>query len=90
MINFNQYDKENPTIWPLFVHYSSMAKQKGFTSYGAKAIFEAIRFDTPPNNGKPFKVNNNFTADYARKMESEFPEFKNFFEKRQLKALRIK
>jgi hypothetical protein len=85
---FEQYDKDNPEIWGLFVHYCSEAKRRGFKLYGSKAIFEVIRFNTPPNNGVPFKVNNNFTPDYARKMEREFPEFDGFFEKRVLKKVK--
>ncbi len=90
MVNFEQYDKENPHIWALFIHYSSEAKKKGFKRYGAKSVFEVIRWHTPPNKGIPFKINNNFTADYARKMEKEFPDFEGFFEKRTLKAVRMK
>ena len=40
---FKTYDEENPKIWALFVHYASKAKQKGFTRYGAKSLFEVIR-----------------------------------------------
>lgn len=89
MTDFTNYDKDNPEIWGLFVHYASEAKRKGFNRYAAKSIFEIIRWETPLKNGIPFKVNNNFTADYARKMEREFPEFNGFFEKRSLKSLRI-
>jgi hypothetical protein len=90
MMNFEQYDSENPQIWTLFVHYASMAKQKGFTKYSANGIFEAIRWQTKEWGNDGFKVNNNFRPDYARKMEKEFPDFANFFEKRVLKAVRIR
>ena len=86
-MTFEQYDAANPQIWTQFVHYASIAKQKGFKKYGAGSIFEIIRWETPPNNGKPFKANNNYRAGYARKMEREFPEFEGFFEKRKLKAV---
>jgi hypothetical protein len=90
MINFQQYDKDNPEIWGLFVHYASLAKQKGFTKYSAYALFNVIRWETKVNGDDSFKINNNYQPDYARKMEKEFPEFEGFFEKRTLKTARIK
>jgi len=90
MIDFKTYDEENPKIWALFVHYASQAKQKGFTRYSANGIFEVIRFHTGVSGNDGFKINNNYRPDYARKMEEMFPEFKGFFQKRQLKALRNK
>lgn len=84
---FEQYDADNPHIWQAFVHYSVQAKAKGFLHYGAKGIFEIIRFNTAERGKEPFKVNNTYTPDYARKMELKFPEFKDFFEKRQLKKV---
>ncbi len=90
MINFQQYDNDNPEIWALFVHYASLAKQKGFQKYSAYALFNIIRWETKVNGDDSFKINNNYQPDYARKMEKEFPEFEGFFEKRTLKTVRIK
>lgn len=84
---FDQYDTDNPQIWQAFVHFSVQAKAKGFIRYGAKSIMEIIRFHTAERGKEPFKVNNNYTADYARKMEKEYPHFEGFFEKRTLKKL---
>lgn len=82
---FEQYHADNPHVWQAFVHFSVQAKAKGFLHYGAKSIFEAIRFNTSERGKEPFKVNNIYTPDYARKMEKEYPSFEGFFEKRQLK-----
>lgn len=90
MIDFKKYDKENPEIWDAFVKYSKEAKYtKRFKNYSAKGIFEIIRWHsaTSAKDGK-FKLNNNFHADYARKMMSAYPDFKGFFRTRMIRAQR--
>lgn len=89
MVNFKLYDAENPQIWDAFVKYCFETKAKGFTKYSAKGIFEIIRWHSgmePGNDG--FKINNNYTPDYARKMMETYPEFDGFFVMRELKASR--
>lgn len=89
MINFEQYHNENPHIWEAFVRFANEAKQRGFKKYSANGIFELIRWEMKGEKRfDGFKINNNYRADYARKMMAEFPEFKGFFEIRQLTSLR--
>ncbi len=88
MIDFKKYDQENPMIWESFKKYSFQAKEKGFDNYSAKGIFEIIRWHTGISGNDMFKLNNNFHADYARKMMLEFPNFNGFFRLRELKAIR--
>lgn len=89
MIDFKTYDKENPQIWDEFKKYSLIAKQNRlFKNYSAKGIFEIIRWHTNAEGNDSFKLNNNYHADYARKMMNEFPEFDGFFRIRELKATR--
>jgi hypothetical protein len=90
MIDFKKYDEENPKIWALFVKYAIEAKQKGFKSYSANGIFEIIRWNTKESGNDGFKVNNNYRPDYARKMMNKHPEFKGFFQIREIKAIRNK
>jgi hypothetical protein len=88
MINFEKYDKDNPQIWKAFQKFAWEAKSKGFKNYSAKGIFEIIRWHTgvASNGNDVFKLNNNYHADYARKMMAEFPVFDGFFRLRELKA----
>lgn len=88
MKTFEQYHKENPHIYKAFKKYSLMAKQKGFKNYSAKSLFEIIRWHTPIKSGEVFKIDNNYTPDYARKMMQEHKSFKGFFRVRTLKAKR--
>jgi len=89
MHNFIKYDKDNPTIWAGFLKYSIEAKLKGFNNYSAKGIFEIMRWHTKIRGKGEFKIQNNFTPDYARKLMKYHPEFKGFFRIRKLKAPRL-
>lgn len=89
MIDFKKYDEENPKVWEKFLELARKAKKKGFKRYSAKGIFELIRWYTGVTGNDGFKLNNNFHADYARKIMKLYPdEFKGFFETRSLKANR--
>lgn len=89
MIDFQKYDSENPEIWNQFVKFSRIAMNKGFKHYSAKGIFEIIRWHTATGGNDGFKLNNNYHADYARKMMNAHPEFADFFRVRELKSKRI-
>jgi len=84
---FERYDQENPNVFRLFLQYSEMAFNRGFKKFSAKAIFERLhwhyQFETKDMTN--FKLNNNYTAHYARKLMREYPEFEGFFELRERK-----
>lgn len=79
-MTFEQYDKENPHIYEAFKKFAEMMLEKGHKRYGAKSIFEFIRRHTKlyTNDGR-FKVDNNYTPDYARKLMGEDKRFEGFF-----------
>jgi hypothetical protein len=86
MKTFNLYHKENPIIWEQFKLTTLEAIKKGFKNYGSKGIFEIIRWNQEGEIKEDgFKLNNNFTSDYARKFMEEYPEHKGFFRLRILK-----
>lgn len=84
MKDFDTYDQENPQIWKAFERISFRTIEKGFSHYSAKGVFELVRWHTGASaaNGDGLKVNNNYTAGYARKFMSIHPEFDGFFRKR--------
>lgn len=81
---FEIYDAENPHVYPMFIQYARQVLRSGHDKFSAKAIFERLRwhfnFET---EGDVFKLNNNYTAFYARKAMEDYPEFKDFFELRE-------
>ena len=84
---FEEYGKQNPEIWQEFEKIALQLIFKGVKRYGAKAIFEIIRYHRfLENRGDKFKVNNNYTAGYARKFVEKYPQYKDFFEMRRRRA----
>ena len=82
---FESYQERNPRLYKEFVHYTYQMIGAGQTRIGAKAIFERIRWESKIERNDEFKINNNYSADYARKFEEDFPYFAGIFEKRVCK-----
>lgn len=83
---FQQYDNENPIIWKQFKKTALKTISKGFKNYSSKSIFEVIRWHRGGGIKKDgFKINNNYTAYYARKFMDMFPEHEGFFRTRKVK-----
>lgn len=72
----------------MFEETTLQAIKKGFKHYSAKGIFEIMRWHRGVSGNDRFKVNNNYTADYARKFMNQYPEFDGFFRCREIKSLR--
>jgi len=84
--NFEQYDTHHPEIWKQFRDITFRLIFRNVKHYGAKAIFEIIRYHRTIEYGDTdYKVNNNYTAYYARKFMRKFPGHQNFFETREVK-----
>lgn len=89
---FKLYDKANPQVYEWFKHYALELKLSGAKQVGAKLIFERIRWEvavkTKPESGMPkLKLNNNYTAYYARKLVAEDPSFwQGFFDFRKVSS----
>ena len=81
---FADYDREHPHIYRAFACLALRQIATGRTHGGAKRIMEELRFDTAVRaTGRDFKVDNRFTAFYARKFERDFPEHAGFFRLRK-------
>lgn len=80
---FWSYHLDNPHIWKAFENFTLKTIEKGFKHYSAKGIFEIIRWHSGVKANKdPYKVNNNYTAHYARKFMEEYPQHAGFFRTR--------
>lgn len=79
-VKFDTYDRRNPKVYQLFKRFAYEALMTGHRHFGAKAIMERVRWETIINTtGDQFKVNNNYTSRYVRKLITEKPEFEGFF-----------
>lgn len=85
LTDFELYDEQHPQVWRSFEKFTFDALRRGFKNYGARSIFELIRWHTGVNAEFPegFKVNNTFTPHYARKFMREHPEHDGYFRIRE-------
>ena len=80
--NFEQFHKNNPEIYDLFVKFTNMATQRK-QYYSAKAIFHRIRWETMMSSDwkiqDDFKIDDGWISHYARKFMDDFPQHVGFF-----------
>lgn len=85
---FAEFDAANPEVWELFKRFARQARDAGRGRYSADAILHRIRWhvaiETRSNDG--FKINDHFSAMYARKLIAEDRTFAGFFETRVRKS----
>lgn len=84
---FILWHNKNPGVYPEFRTRALTAiafKRK----FGAKAIMEVLRWESEIVRGEDWKVNNSYTAYFARVFITEFPEHQGYFEFREVKGLK--
>lgn len=86
---FMQFHTQNPRVYELFKAFSFQLIKSGKKSLGAKMIIERIRWEmaTGPKDAAGFKINNNYTAHYARLFIQEHKEYADYFETREIRKL---
>jgi hypothetical protein len=85
--SFKNYHESNPEIYREFKRLAYQLINRGYVRLGAKQIFEVIRWHTMVEGNDRYKVNNNFTSDYARLFELEHPIYVGYFSKRLCKSV---
>ena len=85
LTKFEKYHKENPEVFIGFTRLAIKMKQTGRSKYSHVSIIEALRWTSDLKGGKPFKINNDYKALYARLMIHHWPHFKDFFSLRKMK-----
>jgi hypothetical protein len=77
---FLEFDEANPQVWIAFKRFTFQAINTGRKRFGAKMVVERIRWDTLlTTTDERYKISNDYTAFYARKFVSEFPQYKGLF-----------
>lgn len=87
---FREFHEANPEVYRLFKFYALQLWNSGHRKGGAKMIWERLRWEfmrKHATNGTNFKLPNDFTADYARMLADELPQFSEFFSFRQRPAV---
>jgi hypothetical protein len=90
---FELFDRTNPAVWELFLHYTRWLVDRGHGHYSADAVLHRVRWATNVEtlnagvaDGQPLKINNNFAAFYARKWAASNPQYRDFFRMRRSAA----
>jgi len=84
---FNNFHSQNPGVYDLIVRFSTELRLAGRKRLSISLIVERVRWESAiKTTGDVFKINNNFSALYARKIEQEHPEFSGMFATRTLRA----
>jgi hypothetical protein len=89
--SFVAWHSRNPSVWRKFENKALALIAKGKQRWGAKAIFEVIRYERAEEEGGQFDdyaVNNNYPAYYARIFAAKYPQHSKFFEFRAVKGLK--
>jgi len=89
MKTFREYFNQNPQI---YVEYKKVAYNlinRGYKRLSSKFIFEIVRYNTNVSGNDGFKINNIYTADYARQFEKDHQQYAGYFTKRFVKDKEI-
>jgi hypothetical protein len=85
---FDRFLEENPHVFRQFRMICCKLKAKGHDRWGAKAIWEILRYQMALETNAPAggpRLNNNMVSRMARKVMEE-EDFAGFFELRSLKG----
>jgi hypothetical protein len=84
MSNFEKFHGNNPHVYERLVGMTQGLLDRGRKRVGMKMLFEVLRWEHfMQTEGEPFKLNNNYTAPYARLLEKNQPQWRGVFEKRR-------
>ena len=77
---FCRFHSANPHIYQRLKTIALNLKSEGRKKYGVKALFEKLRWDSDvATDSRDYKLSNDFTSLYARKLMQENKELEGFF-----------
>lgn len=85
---FEKFDREHPDVWRLFERFTFELIDRGFEHGSSDDVLHRVRWETRAGSTRPdeYKINNDFTALYARKWNELHPEHATFFRLRERRA----
>lgn len=84
---FLAHCEANPHVYEALRRFALEAKRAGRERLGMKALYERVRWYTAvESQGEPWKLNNSYTAFYARLLMQNEPELAGFFETRHQRS----
>lgn len=86
---FEAFDAANPWVYEALVTLTRDWLAAGHSRAGLKAFVEVIRWSygrQTTDEWSPFRINNNLTSRFVRKLIDEHPEWSDVFATRELRA----
>lgn len=87
---FAAFDEQHPEVWDYFCRFTFELVRAGHLHNSADAVLHRVRWETAVGGGfaggEAFKINNNYSAYYARKFHETYPEYQGFFRTRKSRA----
>lgn len=81
---FREFHEANPEVYVRLVNLADKLRGRGRESYGMKSLFEVLRWHRAmETTGSDFKLNNNYTALYARLIMCNESRLQGFFRTRE-------
>jgi len=83
---FWAFHEENPRVYELFQYFTFTLIQRGWKHHSSDAVLHRIRWQTAIETTDPqFKINDHYSAYYARLFMRDHPEHVGFFRTRELR-----
>jgi len=77
---FYKFHLENPGVLDQLVELALQLKKTGRKHYAIQALYEVLRYHRAiSTSDSQYKLNNNHTAYYARKIMADVPQLAGFF-----------
>jgi len=83
---FQQFHADNPQVYELFDRFTREVIRRGYKRFSSDAILHRIRWETSVvTTDRQFKINDHYTAYYARLWMQNNPQYDGFFSLRSIK-----
>ena len=82
---FNAFRRANPHVEVELVRLTRELQGKGVERVGMKMLFEVLRWSALRTTGDDFRLNNNYTARFARRIMARYPDLAGVYETRELR-----
>lgn len=83
---FWSFHQRNPDVYGRLKGMALRLRDRGHKHYGVKGLFEVMRWHHALATTDEWKLNNNYTAFYARLLMREVPALRGFFVVRHARA----
>lgn len=83
-----KFHEAHPEVWDAFVELTFTAIRRGHKTYGARTIWEVMRWNcgVGSDGEAKFKLNDHYPPFYARRFHRMYPEHNGFFRLREQKS----